>query len=91
MRSLKHLFAAVTLALSPNAQAGTCDKEVSAFAWEMSSRPLPVVAAGPFFPPGKEAERLLVVSSLYCAAQNMHRLGKSQQCLDLLAEARSKL
>ena len=63
-RLMPLVFAVVTVALSSNADAGACGNNLSAFEWEMSSRPLPVVGAGPNFPPGREAETLLVVSSL---------------------------
>ena len=88
-RLMPLVFAVVTVALSSNADAGACGNNLSAFEWEMSSRPLPVVGAGPNFPPGREAETLLVVSSRYRAAQSMERLGNMQQCLKLVAEART--
>ena len=85
------VFAAATLTFTSTANAGTCGSELSAFKGEVSGMPLPVVGAGPVFPPGREAETLLVVSSLYRAAQSMARLGNAQECLALVAEARSKL
>lgn len=91
LRWIPLVFALVTVSLSSNAEAGTCGGELSAFQWEVSSLPLPIVAAGPMFPPGREAETLLVVSSLYRAARSMARLGKVEQCLAFVAEARSKL
>ena len=83
-------FIAAMVALPGHSGASVCGDELSAFERVTGAHPHRIVAARPVFPPSGEAEILLVVSSLFRAAQSMELLGNVNECLELVGEARAK-